>query len=300
MVPLTEKAGSATFFDYLPSDRDLSFVLVEEDDAVAQAAKLVEQWRSSYEEARQNTPGAPEPDALFVPWEDIAARVEHATRLDQLAIGDGTQAASIHIACQPAVEFRGRIQDWIAEVKRIREHGDTVLFVAASEGRAERTVELLAEYDLRGLLIDRARRATSGSTRRFSSPSASSPEASASRRAQLQIIAEADVFDEERTKTERRGDRHRSISKTFLSDLRDLKVDDLVVHVDHGIGRFVGLKQIGVGESLQEFMELRYFGEDKLFVPGRAARSRPEVQRHGKPPTRQARRHVVGTRRRRV
>ena len=85
--------------------------------------------------------------------------------------------------------------------------------------------------------------------------------------AELQIIAEPDVFDEERTKVERRGDRHRSIAKTFLSDLRDLKVDDLVVHVDHGIGQFVGLKQIGVGDSMQEFMELRYAGDDKLFVP---------------------------------
>ncbi len=42
---------------------------------------------------------------------------------------------------------------------------------------------------------------------------------------------------------------------------------DLVVHVDHGIGEFVGLKQIGVGEALQEFLELRYAGDDKLFVP---------------------------------
>jgi len=39
------------------------------------------------------------------------------------------------------------------------------------------------------------------------------------------------------------------------------------VHVDHGIGEFVGLKQIGVGDSMQEFLELRYAGDDKLFVP---------------------------------
>ncbi len=56
-------------------------------------------------------------------------------------------------------------------------------------------------------------------------------------------------------------------TKAFLSDLRDLKIGDLVVHVDHGIGTFVGLKQIGVGEAMQEFLELRYAGEDKLFVP---------------------------------
>ena len=59
----------------------------------------------------------------------------------------------------------------------------------------------------------------------------------------LQIYAETDVFEEERRAPERR----RSATKAFLSDLRDLKVGDLVVHVDHGIGAFVGLKQIGVG-----------------------------------------------------
>src|SRR5207302_9057345 len=62
---------------------------------------------------------------------------------------------TLDIPCQPAVEFRGRIQEWIAEVRRMRERGDTVLFVAGTEGRAERTVELLAEYDLRGVMLDR-------------------------------------------------------------------------------------------------------------------------------------------------
>ena len=168
------------------------------------------------------------------------------------------------MACQPAVEFRGRIQEWIAEVKRMRERGDTVLFVAGTEGRAERTAELLTEYGLRGVLIDRTDEllnvavhiAVGQLSKGFRLPGA-----------ELQVIAEPDVFEEERTKVERKGDRHRSIAKTFLSDLRDLKIEDLVVHVDHGIGRFVGLKQIGVGDSMQEFMELRYFGEDKLFVP---------------------------------
>ena len=59
------------------------------------------------------------------------------------------------------------------------------------------------------------------------------------------------------------------MSAAFLSDLRDLKVGDLIVHVDHGIGQFVGLKQISVagGDVVQEFLELRYFGDAKLFVP---------------------------------
>ena len=186
--------------------------------------------------------------------------------MEQLGIDDANEQPDhvLDIACQPAVEFRGRIQEWIAEVKRMRERGDTVLFVAGTEGRAERTAELLAEYGLRGVLVDRtdellnvtAHIAIGQLSKGFRLPGAA-----------LQIIAEPDVFEEDRTKVERKGDRHRSIAKTFLSDLRDLKVGDLVVHVDHGIGQFVGLRQIGVGDSMQEFMELRYAGDDKLFVP---------------------------------
>ncbi len=271
VVPLTEKSGSATFFDYLPGDRDLSFIVIEEEDAALQARKLAEQTHASFADAKADNPDAPVPDELLIPWDEVSGRLANAIRLDQLAIGEGSpsgelsrKASTLDISCQPAVEFRGRIQEWIAEVKRMRERGDTVLFVAGTEGRAERTAELLTEYGLRGILIDRTDEllnvavhiAVGQLSKGFRLPGAG-----------LQVIAEPDVFEEERTKVERKGDRHRSIAKTFLSDLRDLKVEDLVVHVDHGIGRFVGLRQIGVGDSMQEFMELRYFGEDKLFVP---------------------------------
>jgi transcription-repair coupling factor (superfamily II helicase) len=263
VVPLAEKTGSATFFDYLPDDRDLSFIVLEEEEVTAQATRFAEQITTSFQEARQENPKAPAPAELLVPWEDVVAKLASATRVDQLAIGEPTNR-TLDIPCQPAVEFRGRIQEWIAELKRVRERGDAVLFVAGTEGRAERTAEMLEEYGLRGVLIDRtdellnvAVHITVGQlSKGFRLPGA-----------ELQVIAEADVFEEERTKAERKGDRHRSIAKTFLSDLRDLKVEDLVVHVDHGIGQFVGLKQIGVGDSMQEFMELRYAGEDKLFVP---------------------------------
>ncbi|HEX9405917.1 MAG TPA: transcription-repair coupling factor, partial [Thermoanaerobaculia bacterium] len=85
--------------------------------------------------------------------------------------------------------------------------------------------------------------------------------------AALQLYAETDVFEEERLRTT--TTRKRSLAATFLSDLRDLKTGDLIVHVDHGIGQFAGLKQISIGHGdlVQEFLELRYHGEDKLFVP---------------------------------
>ena len=52
-----------------------------------------------------------------------------------------------------------------------------------------------------------------------------------------------------------------------IVDLVDLAPGNIIVHVDHGIGRFVGLKRLTVGGREGEFLELRYEGEDVLYVP---------------------------------
>ena len=55
----------------------------------------------------------------------------------ELAI-DGVEPAAAHVACLPALEYHGRIGDWVDEIKKARERGDDVVFVADTPGRAER------------------------------------------------------------------------------------------------------------------------------------------------------------------
>jgi transcription-repair coupling factor (superfamily II helicase) len=162
----------------------------------------------------------------------------------------------------------------VEDIRRARLAGETVLFVAATSGRAERAVELLRDYELIAVpvFVDPRQRedtqargemahaaavlvATGNLSRGFRLPDAA-----------LRVFAETDVFEEERRPSERR----QSAARAFLSDFRDLKVGDHVVHVDHGIGRFAGLRQIATdaySATAQEFLELRYAGDDKLFVP---------------------------------
>ena len=262
----------ATVFDYLSRANASRIIVSERDEVDANATKLLEQVQHSYEEARErmadlkvrpttDTDVGPafrpaEPSDLFADWATVESRFAQATQLAQLGLDEGMRA----IRCQPAVELKGRVADWVAEIRRLRDEGESVLFVAATPGRAERTIELLKEYDVFAIPVERAEDARYAAvlvavgalSRGFRLPDAG-----------LQLYAEPDVFEEER----RAPDRRRSATKAFLSDLRDLKVGDFVVHVDNGIGLFVGLKQIGVGDSMQEFLELRYAGEDKLFVP---------------------------------
>jgi transcription-repair coupling factor (superfamily II helicase) len=248
--------GRYTFLDYVG---DLHTVLVSEPDEVKAAIlKLRDQIEHSYAEKVRRNERAASPASLVIAWEDVAPLVDRATGLETLALGTEDQVR--HVAAQPAMEFSGRVQDWVGLLRDARSAGETVVFVANTAGRAERVIEILADYQVPAAPIDRGEDAHASAvlvavgrlSKGFRLPAAA-----------LQLWAETDVFDEERVTHERR----RSAAKTFLSDFRDLKVGDLVVHVDNGIGVFVGLKKINVGLDTQEFMELRYAGEDKLFVP---------------------------------
>ena len=96
----------------------------------------------------------------------LAPALEHATALETLALEyrDGVR----HIASQPVMEFAGRVPDWVAELRQSRDRGETLIFVAHSQGRAERVVELLADYEMPAAPIERgedahaARRARRG------------------------------------------------------------------------------------------------------------------------------------------
>jgi transcription-repair coupling factor (superfamily II helicase) len=290
---------AASAFDHFVEARRPLYVVSEIDDVQAAVASFLDQVHASYGEitagrrARRTTGPLAPPSELLIDWDTVASRLIEATRFEQLAVEaadtsfDAPAESTLrvrHVSCQPALEFQGRVQDWMAEVRAGRGREEVAIFLAETPGRAERILEVAREYDVIAAPLDRAEDAHSAAllvglgrlSRGFRLPAG-----------RLVLYAETDVFEEERHAPERR----RAATRAFLSTLRDLKVGDLVVHVDHGIGVFVGLKQIGVGagEAPQEFMELRYAGDDKLFVPVErldlvqkyTGASRPPVDRLG-------------------
>ena len=81
----------------------------------------------------------------------------------------------------------------------------------------------------------------------------------------LCIFGDGDLFDESELLA--RPIKSKQKSASFISDFRELKAGDYVVHVDHGIGQFRGLKQISTDGIGREFMILGYYGDDRLYVP---------------------------------
>lgn len=177
---------------------------------------------------------------------------------------------------QSTMRYHGRVADLAAGINRAGEEGKTALFVMPSLGVAERIVEILKEYEIDARLVLVGETSETRSTPvvvtvgrisgGFELP-----------KSQLIVHVESDVFDETTTAVERRvgaerssrteGRKRRSKAAAFLSDFRDLRPNDYVVHIDHGIARFGGLQTLDLGPRSGEFMLLYYADEAKLFVP---------------------------------
>ncbi len=160
------------------------------------------------------------------------------------------EARGIHIAGRPAIRYLGDLRRLVADLRT--GPAQQVIFLG-NAGRAERLKDVLREDQLSvgdGQPIDVRVGALSVG---FELPDPG-----------LRVLADGDVFPEEvhlHSRGRARG------ARGFLSDFRDLRPGDLVVHQDHGIGRFEGLEALEIGGQRRELMVLSYRGGDKLKVP---------------------------------
>ncbi len=81
--------------------------------------------------------------------------------------------------------------------------------------------------------------------------------------AELEVLTEQDILGDRLVRRKRK----RKDADAFLAELSALNPGDLVVHMDHGIGRYIGLEPVGVGDNPHDCVQLEYAGGDKLYIP---------------------------------
>jgi transcription-repair coupling factor (superfamily II helicase) len=190
-------------------------------------------------------------------------------------------APEVEWVAQSARRYHGRINELASAVRRATlERSAATLFVMPSHGVAERVAEMLGDYNVEARVVlggeGGGSAPASGVLVTVGRPSGGFELPSSA----LVVHVESDLFDEaSETALERRapvaegkgrekGKKRKSKTAAFLSDFRDLKVNDYVVHVDHGIARFGGLQTLELGAGRRgEFMLLYYADDAKLFVP---------------------------------
>ena len=228
-------------------------------------------------------------DLYLSPWElQDRIRAYSGFELDQLGAvdvldGDRSDASEIEFATRPTVRFHGSIPALIDQLKQLTASEARVLIAAPNQGEVERLAGLMQEYGVAYRIGSRVEHG--GSTTVYSESSYLAGDLSTPVIVRAAIANGVQVQDVERKSARQviligandinddadvmaRPARKKSKTSAFVSDFRDLVVGDYVVHVEHGIARYDGLRSIEQpdGSSL-ELMILTFAEEAKLYVP---------------------------------
>jgi transcription-repair coupling factor (superfamily II helicase) len=252
---------TALIFDYLPQDA----VLCLHHDVPAAIREFWQDTQSRFrllggDRARPLLP----PQDLFLGEEQFFAA---AAVLPRLVLPGGAPEADAPAMPLPDVSVERRADDPLLRLKAFAAgFGGRILLLAEAPGRRETILQYLAEYGLQPApSADFAAFLASGDTLALAVAPLSAGFLLTD--AQLAIITENELYAATARPRGRRVDaRHASIDG-WLRDLTELKVGDPVVHESHGIGRYLGLVHLDLGEGETEFLHLEYAGGDKLYVP---------------------------------
>ncbi len=322
LMPLARPLA-ASVFDYL---RDTVLVVDEPAEVEKQIRSTLDELWRGYERAEAVDELALEPDKLFLTPDELRERIGELPRVELRLLGSAALAfeeelltedinvvrspgfsrndasassppeggttnlrttnlaplflfppepktVEVEIPSRAVRRWHGRFGELAAEIKRRRADGCQTVFVLPSSGVADRIRKALDEYEALGAASVIVGDLSAG----FALPQSA-----------LTVYAEGDVYDEAVHGAERPAKTKRSHAAAFLSDFRDLKIGDYVVHIDHGIGQFQGLVQLDTsgpetsaevyarmigegtkndGGARREFMLLTYADGAKLYAP---------------------------------
>jgi transcription-repair coupling factor (superfamily II helicase) len=278
LIPVV-KPLAATVFDHLPE----CIFVVDEPTMIEQTlTSLYQHIGDSYRALQELGDIGLDPAELFLTVDELRSQLQGSSLLELRSLGRTASASDEDFAVSesssvsplylfPSVEkaveielysrstrkFNGDFQAFVAELNSETGGSSQTHVILETPGMAERLDEILREYQISpGRYASEIGCITGG----FELPAFD-----------VTFYAESDIFGESSQSEFRaappRGTRTKSRLGAFISDFRDLKQGDFVVHVDHGIGRFEGLQTISSQGAEREFMLLIYTDDAKLFVP---------------------------------
>ena len=256
---------TCTLFDYLPANA----CMLQLDATETACETFQQQLQERYEARRHNVerPVLP-PELLFIEQAELQQQLAESARID-VDLFRGTKTAhkkiDYGVRLPGDVKLRSRSEQPAAALQAfIAGFNGRILVTAESTGRRESLLEQLRAFAIRlapvddwdgflaskddlcvtvapleqGLVLDTAR---------------------------LAIITETALFGDHARQTRRRKPARDPAS--IVRNLTNLEINAPVVHEEHGVGRYLGLETLRVGEIETEYLAIEYAGNDKLYVP---------------------------------
>jgi len=269
-LPLLEDK-LATLFDHIGKDA----LILRDSGGIAAADQrfdAIADYHANRERAQSNDPGSYRPiapTALYLDTGEWAERIARSPIHLTTPFHEPESANVIEFGVEGPRDFAperaqsANVYEAVADhAAALRKAGRKLVLASYSQGARERLSGLLGDHGLDRLILadgwqDALGAAVSGVAlivlpldHGFTAPD-------------VAVLTEQDMLGDRLVRRQKR----RKSADAFLNELATLTPGDLVVHADHGIGRYEGLTQIPVGQSPHDCVALEYAGGDKLYVP---------------------------------
>lgn len=261
----------------------------EPRDRQEQLKSFIEGLQNAFDVVRDVFPQPPRPNELFLSEKELDAAIadvptislnelviEETEKGDGIFIGSGQSNQNYFLNTQPVPKYQGSLKVIAENLRAQLQNGEKAVLAVPTPAKADRFQEILSDYEIPFTNVSWPVAGGEG-IKEKSLPSAeiAAPEGLLVAKGQIRagvvfpdfhllLLSERDLLGDFAWAPARRKE---GAASSFLSDLSDLKVGDYVVHVDHGIGLYQGLKQLQVGNSTRDFMLLTYYDDAKLYVP---------------------------------
>jgi transcription-repair coupling factor (superfamily II helicase) len=257
--------STSTLLDYLPDGASLA--LVGDIEGAINRFWMDTESRYRFLKSDRERPIL-EPTELFLSAEQFFTCIKPHGRWN--IARDPLAPASELSAPIPDVAVNRRLDDPLASLRTYLERNDTrVMICADSAGRRETLQQYFSEYRLDLVPVEgfEGFRASDARLALGVAPLQAGFELLDAGAGHLVFITETELYAGSGRRAGKKKQEATSQVESMVRDLSELKIGDPVVHINHGIGRYMGLTSMDLGEGETEFLHLEYAKDTKLYVP---------------------------------
>jgi transcription-repair coupling factor (superfamily II helicase) len=167
----------------------------------------------------------------------------------------------INISCKQMQNFHGQMHLLKAEVDRWKKGNYAILFLGPDEERVKKLERVLEDYEINASIVAGGTQLNPGKVQIMKGNLHAGFELSIQK---IAVITEEELF----TKRVKKATNRQKLSNAErIKSYSELKIGDYVVHVNHGIGKYLGIETLVINGIHKDYLQIHYQGTDKLYVP---------------------------------
>lgn len=257
---------TATLFSYCPQQT----LCVRLGDHTAVQERFWQEVTHRYEQRAHDIEHPRlKPADVFIPPSDFNQAIKGFTRIDIPATTSETPSSTDWVQALPNLSMDNRARQPLTRFLRAKELlvPDKTVVMCETPGRREVIRQLLTQTGLEAVMLSNLDAIPALTTEQVGLWVFPTAQGGFFPGAGLWMVPEAALYGQRTVQTRQALRRKEDTQGVAIRDVVELEIGDAVVHLDHGVGRYLGLQHLAIGSVENEFVVLEYANQDKLYVP---------------------------------